>query len=62
MDMSAVNVDPHDLLSESNPGIVAGMVCLYASNIAWTVIYDTIHAHQDIGDNSAADVRSIAVH
>ena len=62
MGMSAVNTDPHTMFMDSNLGAVAAMACFYVSNIAWTVIYDTIYAHQDVRDDSAAGVKSIAVH
>ena len=63
MGMSAVSVDPYTfLLSNGNPSVAAGMISLYASNIAWTIIYDTIYAHQDARDDAVAGVKSIAVH
>ena len=62
MGMTAVNVDPHILVSDGNFGIAAGMACFYASNVAWTIIYDSIYAHQDVKDDQVAGVKSIAVH
>ena len=35
---------------------------LYLSGAAWTVVYDTIYAHQDKKDDVAAGVRSTALH
>ena len=34
---------------------------LYASGIAWTVLYDTIYAHQDIREDKREGVKSIAI-
>ena len=47
-----------DLLSHTSAALAAG--CLYASNIAWTVLYDMIYAHQDIRDDKKAGIKSIA--
>ncbi|KAF8456743.1 UbiA prenyltransferase family-domain-containing protein [Kalaharituber pfeilii] len=48
-------------LSLSDPTILATAGCLYASNVAWTALYDTIYAHQDVADDVKAGVKSIAV-
>ena len=48
-----------DLLSDSALMLAAG--ALYASNVAWTVLYDMIYAHMDIRDDSAAGIKSIAL-
>ncbi|KAI5808943.1 UbiA prenyltransferase family-domain-containing protein [Peziza echinospora] len=48
-------------LSLSDPAVLATAGCLYASNVAWTVLYDTIYAHQDLSDDVKAGVMSIAV-
>ncbi|KAI4156277.1 MAG: hypothetical protein LQ340_000396 [Diploschistes diacapsis] len=34
---------------------------LYGSGIAWTILYDTVYAHQDIRDDKKEGVRSIAI-
>ena len=34
---------------------------LFLANIAWTAIYDTVYAHQDIKDDVKAGVKSMAV-
>jgi 4-hydroxybenzoate polyprenyltransferase len=34
---------------------------LYGSAILWTVIYDTIYAHQDIRDDIQIGVKSTAI-
>ncbi|KAJ5767120.1 UbiA prenyltransferase family-domain-containing protein [Penicillium nucicola] len=34
---------------------------LFAANCLWTVTYDTIYAHQDIGDDEKAGVKGMAV-
>ncbi|KAK4178696.1 putative para-hydroxybenzoate--polyprenyltransferase mitochondrial precursor [Triangularia setosa] len=48
-----------DLLSNSAAMTAAGL--LYASNVAWTVLYDMIYAHQDIKDDAKAGIKSIAL-
>ncbi|UNI19745.1 4-hydroxybenzoate polyprenyltransferase [Purpureocillium takamizusanense] len=48
-----------DLLSDSAVLTAAGF--LYASNIAWTVLYDMIYAHMDIKDDAKAGIKSIAL-
>ncbi|RSL54441.1 hypothetical protein CEP54_009885 [Fusarium duplospermum] len=48
-----------DLLSNT-PALTA-TACLYASNIAWTVLYDMIYAHMDIKDDVKAGIKSIAL-
>ena len=48
-----------DLISNATALTAAG--CLYAANIAWTVLYDTIYAHQDVKDDVKAGIKSIAV-
>ena len=48
-----------DLLSNSAALSAAGL--LYASNIAWTVLYDMIYAHMDIKDDAKAGIKSIAL-
>jgi 4-hydroxybenzoate polyprenyltransferase len=48
-----------DLLSNQSALIAAS--CLYASNAAWTVLYDMIYAHMDIKDDVKAGIKSIAL-
>ena len=48
-------------LSLTDPVVGATAACLYASNVAWTVLYDTIYAHQDIKDDKKAGVKSAAI-
>ncbi|KAK4111132.1 4-hydroxybenzoate polyprenyl transferase [Canariomyces notabilis] len=48
-----------DLLA--NGAAQAGAALLYASNIAWTVLYDMIYAHMDIKDDAKAGIKSIAL-
>ncbi|KAK5163764.1 Para-hydroxybenzoate--polyprenyltransferase, mitochondrial precursor (PHB:polyprenyltransferase) [Saxophila tyrrhenica] len=48
-----------DLLSNTSSLISAA--CLYGSCIAWTVVYDMIYAYQDIQDDVAAGIKSIAL-
>lgn len=44
-----------------NHAAMAAAACLYASNIAWTVIYDMIYAHMDVRDDAKAGIKSIVV-
>ncbi|PKS13100.1 hypothetical protein jhhlp_000441 [Lomentospora prolificans] len=48
-----------DLLSNSSALTAAS--CLYASNIAWTILYDMIYAHMDRKDDVKAGIKSMAV-
>ena len=48
-----------DLLS--NSAALTAAACLYASNIAWTVLYDMIYAHMDVRDDAKAGIKSIAL-
>lgn len=48
-----------DLLT--NGAAQAAAALLYASNIAWTVLYDMIYAHMDIKDDAKAGIKSIAL-
>ena len=52
---AALGVDPFGSRSR------VPTACLFAANILWTIIYDTIYAHQDIKDNVKAGVKSMAV-
>lgn len=48
-----------DLLTNTPALMAAG--CLYASCVAWTVLYDMIYAHMDIKDDVKAGIKSIAL-
>ncbi|KAK6583114.1 hypothetical protein PZA11_004190 [Diplocarpon coronariae] len=48
-----------DLLHNSVALTAAGF--LYASNVAWTVLYDMVYAHMDIKDDAKAGIKSIAL-
>ncbi|KAF2421489.1 4-hydroxybenzoate polyprenyl transferase [Tothia fuscella] len=47
-------------LLENQAALTAG-ACLYASSVAWTVLYDMIYAHMDIKDDVKAGIKSIAL-
>ena len=47
-----------DALSEE---AIIPTLCLLVANIMWTMIYDTIYAHQDLEDDIKAGVKSMAV-
>ena len=55
MSCAALDVDPI-----SNHHIVPTM-SLFVANILWTMIYDTVYAHQDIRDDIKAGVKGMAV-
>lgn len=52
---AALEVDPF------HPQVFGSVACLFMANVSWTIIYDTIYAHQDIKDDVAAGVKSMAV-
>jgi 4-hydroxybenzoate polyprenyltransferase len=45
----------------SNSAALTAAACLYASNVAWTVLYDMIYAHMDIKYDNKAGIKSIAL-
>jgi len=45
----------------SEPGVEHSMLCLFPASSLWTVIYDTIYAHQDLKDDIDAGIKSLAV-
>lgn len=55
MSCHALGVDP--LTSKTLPSTI----CLILANVTWTMVYDTIYAHQDIKDDINAGVKSMAV-
>lgn len=48
-------------IQQQEPYNVAGIGCLYLSNVLNTVIYDAVYAHQDLQDDLKAGVKSVAV-
>lgn len=57
MGMVAMEMDP---ILESKR--MQGSICaLYTSFVAWTVVYDTVYARQDIKDDAKAGVKSMSV-
>jgi 4-hydroxybenzoate polyprenyltransferase len=48
-----------DLLADQ--AALTAAACLYASNVAWTVLYDMIYAHMDIKDDAKVGIKSIAL-
>ena len=48
-----------DLLS--NTSALLSATSLYASCVAWTIVYDMIYAYQDIRDDAKAGIKSIAL-
>jgi 4-hydroxybenzoate polyprenyltransferase len=50
-----------DLFAPESSTALAAAGTLYAANIAWTVLYDTIYAHQDVKDDTRIGIKSMAV-
>ena len=50
-----------DLFAPESSTALAAAGTLYAANIAWTVLYDTIYAHQDVRDDTRVGIKSMAV-
>lgn len=55
MSCAALDVDPIGHLR------IIPTTSLFIANISWTMIYDTIYAHQDIRDDIKAGVKSMAI-
>ncbi|KAI1329094.1 UbiA prenyltransferase family-domain-containing protein [Xylariaceae sp. FL0255] len=53
--------DWQDGSSSSKPWVQPSIACVYVASILWTIIYDTIYAHQDLKDDLKVGVKSIAV-
>lgn len=51
----------YDVWTDKSPTRVAATVAFYLACVAWTVVYDTIYAHQDLKDDIKAGVKSMAV-
>ena len=45
----------------SKPSVQLSSLCLLLASILWTIIYDTIYAHQDVKDDIKAGIKSLAV-
>lgn len=56
MGFPALGID----LAQDSTALMASAL-LYASNVAWTVLYDMIYAHMDIKDDAKAGIKSIAL-
>lgn len=57
----AIDVDPTRLVLKGEGRKAAALCCFYCSSVTWTIIYETIYAHQDIRDDEKQGVRSMAV-
>lgn len=53
--LGALEVDP---LGEEH---LAATLALFAANVLWTIIYDTVYAHQDVRDDEKAGVKGMAL-
>ena len=45
----------------SSSSMFRSSMCLYTADVLWTVIYDTVYAHQDYNDDIKAGVQGLAV-
>ncbi|MCJ1405576.1 hypothetical protein MMC11_008804 [Xylographa trunciseda] len=63
MGSTAVGVRPFNtgLLGSAKPSVESSTLCLFIASILWTMIYDTIYAHQDLKDDRKAGIKSLAV-
>ncbi|TVY31830.1 4-hydroxybenzoate polyprenyltransferase, mitochondrial [Lachnellula occidentalis] len=62
MGSSAIGFKPFNISKGQEPFWVEGSsACLFLACILWTVIYDTIYAHQDIRDDTKLGLKSLAV-
>ena len=60
----AINLEPFamGLFGDGvKPHVDYSTLCLFLAGILWTMIYDTIYAHQDLQDDVKAGIKSIAV-
>jgi 4-hydroxybenzoate polyprenyltransferase len=55
--MAAVDANAFDNTVYSKEAVAA----FYLMNVAWTLVYDTVYAQQDVEDDAKAGVRSMAV-
>lgn len=54
--IAALGMDPF-----ADPDHLASNLALFIANCLWTVVYDTIYAHQDVIDDEKAGVKGMAV-
>jgi len=45
----------------TKPRVECSTLCLILASVLWTMIYDTIYAHQDLKDDLKAGIKSLAV-
>ncbi len=60
----AMNVEPLGSKTAGQgqkPRAELSTLCLFLASILWTVIYDTVYAHQDLKDDIKAEIKSLAV-
>ena len=60
----AIGVEPFAIGvfgSSSGPGIEVSTLCLFSASVLWTMIYDTVYAHQDLKDDVKVGIKSLAV-
>ena len=57
----AMGLDPVAMVLDGAMRRVCALCCIYLSCAIWTIIYETIYAHQDIQNDEKQGVRSTAV-
>jgi 4-hydroxybenzoate polyprenyltransferase len=50
-----------DVLAPGHEAAAVAMAALYASNVAWTILYDMIYAHMDVKDDKKAGIKSMVL-
>ncbi|KAL8746680.1 MAG: hypothetical protein Q9190_001334 [Brigantiaea leucoxantha] len=60
----AVGVEPFEIGmwgARSMPRVEYSTLCLFLANVLWTILYDTVYAHQDLEDDIKVGIKSLAV-
>ena len=58
---AAMGVDAISMFFDGEMSRAGAIGCFYLSCAVWTIIYETIYAHQDIKDDEKQGVRSMAI-
>ncbi|KAA8641971.1 hypothetical protein EYZ11_006243 [Aspergillus tanneri] len=57
----AVGAPPFHYSSATGPTLDASVACLFLACVVWTIIYDTVYAHQDLQADLQVGIKSLAV-
>ena len=58
---AAMGVDAISMFFDGEMSKAGAIGCFYLSCVVWTIIYETVYAHQDIKDDEKQGVRSMAI-